>query len=67
MKRCVENIYVENIKCFSVVEKSDRCFELYIFNNYSKEGHLIGSYNSYKVAEETVNIRLGRVKRKYKF
>ncbi len=62
-----ENIYVENTKCFRIVAKSVKCYELYTMNQYTEAGCLIGKYHTYKEAEKEVDIRLGKIKKKKKF
>lgn len=59
-----ENIYVENTKCFRIEAKSTRSYELYSFNPFVESGFLIGTYKTYKEAENEVYKRLGKIKKK---
>lgn len=45
----VENIYIENTRCYKIIGKSIEKHELYVLNPYVEE-HLVGTFISYEDA-----------------
>lgn len=59
MNDYVENIYIENTRCYKIIGKSIEKHELYVLNPYVEE-HLVGTFISYEEALKAIEIRRGR-------
>lgn len=60
----ITNIYIENVLCFVIIRKSVNCYELYSNHSFINSKALIGKYKSFEEAEQEVDRRTGKIKKK---
>ncbi len=61
----IMNIYIENVLCFIIIRKSVNCYELYSNHSFINSRALIGKYKSFKEAEQEVDRRTGKIRKRH--